>query len=121
MTIIKILFGIIICLAVLTGTVAAERPTVIITFDDGWYSVLQNAKPIMDNNSQKGVVFIITNQPELSWNGQPNNYMNVSQLQQLYGSGWDLSSHTYSHAVLTTVNDTTLRAYPINRRTMMPE
>ncbi len=105
---IKILFGIIICLAVLTGTVAAERPTVIITFDDAWYSVLQNAKPIMDNNSQKGVVFIITNQPELSWNGQPNNYMNVSQLQQLYDSGWDLSSHTYSHVVLTKVNDTTL-------------
>ena len=105
---IKILFGIIIGLAVLTTAVAAERPAVIITFDDGWYSVLQNAKPIMDNNSQKGVVFIITDQPELPWNGQSNNYMNVSQLQQLYDSGWDLSSHTYSHVILPMVNETIL-------------
>ncbi len=52
MSSIKTLFGIIIGLTVLTATVAEGRPTVIITFDDGWYSVLQNAKPIMDNNSQ---------------------------------------------------------------------
>lgn len=84
------------------------KPTVIITFDDGWRSVLDNAFPIMQANNQKGVEFIITNQPDLAWNGLPNNYMNRSQLQTLYDAGWDLSSHTYSHKGLITVNDTVL-------------
>jgi PGF-pre-PGF domain-containing protein len=105
----EILVGIMVCLVALTGTVtAAQSATVIMTFDDGWESVLQNATPIMDANGQKGVEFIITGQPDLAWNGQPNNYMNVVQLTQLYGKGWDLGSHTVSHVDLTTVNGTTL-------------
>lgn len=41
----KILLGILICSA-FAGIVNA-KPTVILTFDDGWRSVLDNAYPIM--------------------------------------------------------------------------
>jgi PGF-pre-PGF domain-containing protein len=105
----EILVGIMACFVVLTGiATAVQNATVIITFDDGWYSVLENATPIMYKNNQSGVEFIITNQPELTWNGNSANYMNVSQLQQLYDRGWDLSSHTNSHVILTAANSTTL-------------
>lgn len=85
-----------------------NKPTVIIAFDDGWRSVLDNAFPIMQSHNQKGVEFIITNQPDLAWNGLSNNYMNRSQLQLLYDAGWDLSSHTNSHINMVAVNDTVL-------------
>lgn len=105
----EILVGVMMCFVVLTGTVtAAQNATVIMTFDDGWYSILQNATPIMDANGQRGVEFIITQEPDFPWSGQPGGYMSVPQLQQLYGKGWDLGSHTVSHVNLTTVNDTTL-------------
>ncbi len=95
----KLLYGIMFIL-VLTGMVNA-KPTVILIFDDGWRSILDNAYPIMQNNSQRGVEFIITQEPDYSWNGLAENYMNVTQLQQLYNSGWDLGSHTVSHPELT--------------------
>lgn len=103
---IKILFLIMIGLAVLTVTVAAERPTVIMTFDDGWLSVSEKAYPIMQNNGQKGVAFVNID-PII---GGYTAYMKQPELNTLYGAGWDISSHTYSHKVLTTVNSATLNS-----------
>ncbi len=103
---IKIIFQIMIGLAVLTATVAAERPTVILTFDDGWLSVSQKAYPIMQNNNQKGVAFV--NIEPIT--GGYTAYMKQPELNTLYGAGWDISSHTYSHKVLTTVDNTTLNS-----------
>lgn len=100
----KILVGILIWLTVLTVTVTA-RPTVIMTFDDGWLSVSEKAYPIMQSNNQTGVAFVYI--APIIGAGYPD-FMKQPQLNILYGSGWDISSHTYSHADLTTVNDTIL-------------
>ncbi|VVB56146.1 Polysaccharide deacetylase [uncultured archaeon] len=100
----KILIEITICFMVLTMIGAAERPTVIITFDDGWLSVYDKAYPIMQANNQKGVDFIIIDPIIGGW----SDFMQKSQLNVLYGAGWDISSHTYSHIALTTANNTTL-------------
>ena len=100
----KILIEITICLMVLTMIGAAERPTVIITFDDGWLSVYNKAYPIMQANNQKGVDFVIIDPILGGW----SDFTQRSQLNILYGAGWDISSHTYSHTALTTANNTTL-------------
>ena len=100
----KILIGISICLVVLTMTGAAQRPTVIITFDDGWLSVHDKAYPIMQTNNQTGVAFVYI----APITGGYPDFMQQTQLNRLYGSGWDISSHTYSHLDLTTANNTTL-------------
>ncbi|MFZ3167853.1 MAG: polysaccharide deacetylase family protein [Candidatus Methanoperedens sp.] len=100
----KILIEITICLMVLTMIGAAERPTVIITFDDGWLSVYNKAYPIMQANNQKGVDFVIIDPILGGW----SDFTQRSQLNILYGAGWDISSHTYSHIALTTANNTTL-------------
>ena len=100
----KILIGITICLMFLTMVGAAERPTVIITFDDGWLSVYTKAYPIMQDNNQKGVDFVIIDPILGGW----SDFTQRSQLNTLYAAGWDISSHTYSHIALTTANNTTL-------------
>jgi peptidoglycan/xylan/chitin deacetylase (PgdA/CDA1 family) len=100
----RILVEITICLIALTMVGVAERPTVIITFDDGWLSVYNKAYPIMQANDQKGVDFVIIDPILGGW----SDFTQRPQLNTLYTAGWDLSSHTYSHIALTTANNTTL-------------
>lgn len=104
MKITKILIEIAICLVVLTITGVAEKPTVILTFDDGWLSVHDKAYPIMQSNNQTGVAFVYITPIT---GGYPD-FMQKTQLNSLYGSGWDISSHTYSHIDFTKANNTTL-------------
>ena len=100
----KILFGFLIGVFIFAATAAAERPTVILTFDDGWLSVSERAYPIMHNNHQKGVAFVNI-EPII---GGYTDYMKQPELNTLYGEGWDISSHTYSHKILNTINNATL-------------
>ncbi len=67
--------------------------TVILTFDDGWTNTYDTAKPILDNNDQKAVVFAITEPVIGGW----GDYMTLDQLKTLYNNGWDISSHSYTH------------------------
>jgi peptidoglycan/xylan/chitin deacetylase (PgdA/CDA1 family) len=89
------LFAIAICLGVLTTIGTAE--TVILTFDDGWNSTALNALPILNSNGQSGVVFLITDPLYRGY----SDYMTVADLNSLSIAGWDISSHTISHPVLT--------------------
>ena len=84
---------------------AGNRPTVIITFDDGWLSVYDKAFPIMRANNQSGVAFVNV-EPILG--GWPD-FISKADINIMYTSGWDISSHTYSHADLTLQNDTSLK------------
>lgn len=107
---IRSLIEIVIFLGILTvPAMAADRPTVIMTFDDGWLSVYDKAYPIMQSNGQNGVAFVYITPITGGYGG----FMNQTQLDPLYGTGWDISSHTYSHTVLTTANVTTLN-YELN-------
>lgn len=118
----RILFTLImIGLAVLTGSVAAEGPTVIITFDDGWISVccdnttqIVSAYSILQPNNQAGVAFV--NIAPIIGAGY-TDYMKQTQINSLYNAGWDISSHTYNHAVLTNttqVPNNTIMSYELN-------
>ena len=80
----------------------AGKAIVIMTFDDGRDSVIARAQPIMDANGQKGVAFIPT-----SLVGTPG-YMALANLSYLYGSGWDISSHTVSHNDLSNLGKSNL-------------
>jgi peptidoglycan/xylan/chitin deacetylase (PgdA/CDA1 family) len=78
---------------------------VIMTFDDGWKTVYDNAFPIMQKNSQPGVAFVIT---EPLVGAGYTDYMKTPELSTMYAANWDISSHTYSHTVLTTITNDTL-------------
>jgi peptidoglycan/xylan/chitin deacetylase (PgdA/CDA1 family) len=84
---------------------AGKRPTVIFTFDDGWLSVYDKAFPIMGANNQSGVAFVSV-EPILG--GWPD-FISKADINIMYASGWDISSHTYTHVDLTLLNDTSLK------------
>lgn len=81
------------------------KPKVIITFDDGFQSVYDNAYPIMQNNGQNGVSFVITSYPDKF---RDREYMDLIDITKLYNAGWDISSHTVSHSRLTAISQTSL-------------
>ncbi len=70
------------------------RP-VIITFDDGNLDIFKNAYPIMREYGFVGTFYIV------------DNYINGSamistkQVVRLHDNGWEIGSHSFSHADLT--------------------
>ncbi len=78
----------------INGGELPARP-VIISFDDGNRNIYENAFPIMHELGYVGVVYIIANYL------QYDAYMNVEQLQEMADDGWEIGSHSMSHADLT--------------------
>jgi peptidoglycan/xylan/chitin deacetylase (PgdA/CDA1 family) len=98
---------------------AATRPrtqrSVVITFDDGFRSVRELAFPILSEAGFRATVFVPTDfigaERKASWNGLekwldgPHSrevaMMSWKDLQELAEAGWEIGSHTCSHARLT--------------------
>lgn len=71
--------------------------SVIITFDDGRASFLQNAKPMLDKAGFKATLFLITGSVggtgTLTWD----------EVKTLMAAGYEIGSHTVTHGNLTKV------------------
>jgi peptidoglycan/xylan/chitin deacetylase (PgdA/CDA1 family) len=81
--------------AVATGAPLPAKP-VILTFDDGYSSVLTYAVPVMERLGFKGTVFVIT---EFVDTGRPG-YLTWDELRRLHTLGWQIEAHTKTHAQL---------------------
>ena len=79
----------------LDGGELPEKP-VVITFDDGHQSVYENALPIMSEYGFPGVFYIVANRI----NGSPD-FVTIPQIKEMIDAGWEIGSHSYSHADLT--------------------
>ena len=79
-----------------------NKAVVIMTFDDGYNSTIYTAYPIMQNNSQKGVSFVIPTHVDYE------EYMHLDDLTTLYNAGWDISSHSMNHSNLVGLSDAEL-------------
>jgi len=84
--------------AVVNGTSLPPRP-IVITFDDGNMSVYNNAFPAMQKYGFTGVVYIVGNFLEAK------DYMHAGELQGLAVAGWEIGSHSMSHAHLPESHD----------------
>lgn len=71
-----------------------ERPFVV-TFDDGAVSVYNNAFPIMQKYGFSGVFYLITG--SLGSSG----CVNEEQVREMLQAGWEIGSHSCTHANLT--------------------
>jgi peptidoglycan/xylan/chitin deacetylase (PgdA/CDA1 family) len=69
-----------------------NQKVVILTFDDGWESQYQNAKPILDKYGFKGTFFIVCNYIE-----KDNSRMSWDDVQSLKQAGHDIEAHTMNH------------------------
>ncbi len=89
--------------------------SVLITFDDGYKSVFENAMPIMDTLGFKGIVFVVTN-----YLGSRSNWevplltsiphLNIEEIKMLRNKGWIIGSHSHYHKDLTWMSIKELRA-----------
>jgi len=69
--------------------------TVVITFDDAYLDILENAMPILAKYQFPSTIFVAT---ELV--GSSTQYLNWQQLQYLYANGVTIANHTVSHTHL---------------------
>jgi peptidoglycan/xylan/chitin deacetylase (PgdA/CDA1 family) len=70
-----------------------ERP-VVITFDDGFRDVYQNAFPVMQALGFPGVFYLISSQVD------SGPHVRVAELEELAAAGWEFGNHSASHRSL---------------------
>lgn len=90
-------------------------PVAALTFDDGYRSVYEVARPLLERFGWAATVFAIsdwlggTNQ----WPGQPPTIpaarlMSATELRELSASGWEIGAHSRNHPDLTSLSLTEL-------------
>lgn len=84
--------------AIKQGAELPPKP-IILTFDDGGEGTFTNAQPIMQKYGFTGTAYIVYNYVSIG------GYMNVDQIRGLYAAGWEIGSHSISHADLTVRSD----------------
>ncbi len=91
-----------------------EKP-VILTFDDGYQSVLTEAFPVLEKYSFRAVVFMPTafvgqtNDWDVQFGGQKYIHLNQEELKQLSAAGYEIASHGRSHRSFTSISVSELR------------
>jgi peptidoglycan/xylan/chitin deacetylase (PgdA/CDA1 family) len=101
------------------GTLPAR--TVVVTFDDGFRSVLR-ARPILAELGFPATVFAVTSFVEsgepLRWPGleQSEESLGWSELELLREAGWEVGSHTATHPLLPDLDDAELERELVDSR-----
>lgn len=75
---------------------------VAITFDDGYEDVYGNAFPILKRNKIPAAIFILGDQDNANRHELENDlkFMDLSEIKHLKNEGWEIGSHTNTHADL---------------------
>ena len=93
---------------------SSER-TYLLTFDDAYTDVAENALPVMEDFGARGMVFPVTGflgrKPtwDVTW-GTSGRHMDRAQLRELASGGWEIGSHSVTHPDLRRLDDRTLGA-----------
>lgn len=82
--------------AIRQGTMLPPSP-VVLTFDDGNLDTYDEAWPRLRSHGFVGVVYVVANR--LGADG----FLSEGQLQQLAAAGWEIGSHSQTHANLTEI------------------
>jgi peptidoglycan/xylan/chitin deacetylase (PgdA/CDA1 family) len=114
----------------------SDARTVAVTFDDAYRSVLELARPILDDVGFPATVFVPTDYPGRpgqpmawdgidKWLGGPHERelrpMSWEQLGVLADAGWEIGSHTCSHPRLSSLTDEGLARELVESRSMLAE
>ena len=98
----------------LDGRAQVVGSSVLLTFDDGYVSVLENAVPVMRELGAPGVAFVVTdlvgahNAWDAASGAQQLPLLDVAGLTQLVRAGWELGAHSRTHAHLPQQSDDAL-------------
>jgi len=101
--------------ALLQAEENSPEPRIALTFDDGCRSVLESALPILRRYGFRGTLFAVSGfcGSENAWdrgNGSIPRFqlLNVDEIRGLAAAGWEIGSHSATHARLTTLSDASL-------------
>ncbi len=78
--------------------------SVIVSFDDGFRSVYENAAPIMQKYGIKGNVYLPT-----AYIGGDEKFMTWDMVRSLQANGFEMQAHTHSHVDLRTLTEESMR------------
>ena len=76
---------------------------VVITFDDGYRSVFENALPVLKNLGWPGVLNLKVDNVGAPWG------LSERHVRKLVAAGWELGAHTITHPDLRTLDDAALK------------
>jgi peptidoglycan/xylan/chitin deacetylase (PgdA/CDA1 family) len=76
------------------------RPLVV-TFDDGYADVFDNAAPVLGRLGMPATMYVITDRPSL----QNSGFLRWRGVAQLERAGFDIGSHTVTHRALTSLSN----------------
>jgi peptidoglycan/xylan/chitin deacetylase (PgdA/CDA1 family) len=88
-----------------------EGKAVAVTFDDGFASVADIASPILERLGLVGTAFVPTEQIAIGSRDPgdaPDARMSWQDLRSLASMGWEIGSHTRTHARLSDLSDAEL-------------
>jgi peptidoglycan/xylan/chitin deacetylase (PgdA/CDA1 family) len=83
-------------------TLQEINSSILITFDDGWAGIYQNAHPLLKKYGMKATAFVQTN--DINKNTPSRCSWNSLRIMALSGT-WEIHSHSASHANLTELSD----------------
>jgi peptidoglycan/xylan/chitin deacetylase (PgdA/CDA1 family) len=95
--------------AIMHGNRLPSNP-IIITFDEGNLDNYEYAFPCMQRYGFTGTEYIVANRLE------SDGFLSISQLQEMAAAGWEIGSHSMTHANLTQVSPSQLRIELLNSR-----
>ncbi len=106
---------------------AGEIPAkpVMITFDDAYESVYENALPVMKQYQQRGVVYVIgefigkLNEWDANFAGIKFRHMSEAQLVEVANMGWELGAHTMTHRALSWIDEYHLKSEILQSRQVL--
>jgi peptidoglycan/xylan/chitin deacetylase (PgdA/CDA1 family) len=117
--------------------VAGDCPAkpMAVTFDDGYLSVFENAMPILKELGVPGTIFVPTQligrEPIAAWSGLEQwsgteyedelRLLDWERLRVMRDEGWEVASHTCTHARLPTLDDRRLTAELVDSRATCSE
>ena len=91
------------------------RKAVVLTFDDGYQDLVDEAMPILQDFGFPATAFIVsglvgkTAEWDTTYGGEMATLANLGGLRELEAAGWNLGGHTRTHPRLNTLDDQTLQ------------
>lgn len=74
-----------------------SEPKIVITFDDGWKTVHENAFPIMQERGIRATVYAIGQYVDNPDNPLSPFFMSLADYKEIYRQKWHIGNHTWQH------------------------
>src|SRR6266568_7925719 len=89
----------------LQGEKEITKPSVIITFDDGYKDILK-LKPFFAEQKITPTLFVLsdTKHPNISEMKTKRPFLTIKEIQTLKNNGWEIGCHSATHANLSTLS-----------------